>query len=152
MIEILEESLSDDIVKEIGKFTILWSNFENKYCLNNCNSATIKDFANGYLIDAKLLSNFSTVLKGRAYLYEESIPGYVRYNLVPAGARTPSKQDLEIIRKFIEQDYKLIVGAFLAIYRIRNNLLHGLKTLSELDNQIELFKSMNKVLENIRRK
>ena len=33
---------------------------------------------------------------------------------------------------------------------IRNNLLHGLKIISELNGQIELFKAINLVLENIK--
>ena len=60
------------------------------------------------------------------------------------------------MRDFINLDELVnsdwICGALLCIYRIRNNLLHGLKELSELNGQIGLFKSMNNVLENIRRK
>ena len=152
LIKILKENLSDDIVKEIGKFTILWAEFEKRYCNNDCNSVKIWDFANSYQVDEKLLRNLSICLKGRVDLYEESVNVYVRYNLVPSGARIPSEKDLGIIQNFIEKDSNLIVGAFLSIYRIRNNLLHGLKCLKELDNQIELFKAMNNVLENIKKK
>lgn len=47
------------------------------------------------------------------------------------------------------QGNKNLEGAFYAIFRIRNNMFHGLKGHAELDNQIELFESMCEVLEGI---
>lgn len=41
-------------------------------------------------------------------------------------------------------------GCLLVIYRIRNNLMHGLKMVEELNNQLKLFKAVNGVLESIR--
>ena len=43
-----------------------------------------------------------------------------------------------------------VCGCLLVIRRIRNNMMHGLKAVSELDKQIELFRSANEVLESIR--
>lgn len=40
-------------------------------------------------------------------------------------------------------------GCLLIIYRIRNNLLHGLKIITELNEQITLFREINKFLEKI---
>lgn len=38
----------------------------------------------------------------------------------------------------------------MSIYRIRCNMMHGLKIVKQLDNQYELFKAVNGVLESIR--
>lgn len=151
--EIDRETINNEIVLEIGKFTILWAEFEKKYCYNNCNSASIWDFSNRYYIERNILKDFAEKLKGRVDYHGVDEFIYVKYNLVPEGARTPSTPDLNTIQDFLNfNGENLVAGAFLVIYRIRNNLLHGLKVLSELNGQLELFKSMNKVLENIRRK
>ena len=151
--KILDEYFNDDIVKEIGKFTIIWAEFEKHYCNNNCNSTTIRDFANDYFVDDEILEDFSIKIQGRIENNCVSKEEYVGYILIPNNANKLNIDDIQEMYKFIgQQEGDNTLGAFLCIYRVRNNLLHGLKVLSELSKQIELFKSMNKVLENIRRK
>ena len=151
--EILNEDFNEDIVKEIGKFTILWAEYERQYCRNNCNSTTIRDFAKNYIVDDEILQDFSIKIQVRIENNCVSKEEYVGYILIPENANQPNKDDIQEMYKFIgQQGDENTLGAFLCIYRVRNNLLHGLKVLSELSRQIELFKSMNKVLENIRRK
>ena len=50
----------------------------------------------------------------------------------------------------IGNDDELVCGCLLIIHRIRNNMMHGLKVIKELNDQIELFRSANEVLESIR--
>lgn len=153
---ILGEELENKIVFEIGKFTILWEEFEKNYCSNNCNSKKILAFSLTISVDNKILKDFSKELHGRTEYFNEDIETYTNYNLIPQNAHRPKSKYIKIMRDFINLDELVnsdwICGALLCIYRIRNNLLHGLKELSELNGQIGLFKSMNKVLENIRRK
>ena len=40
-------------------------------------------------------------------------------------------------------------GCLLVIFRIRNNLMHGLKCIEQLNDQLELFKAVNGVLESL---
>jgi len=147
---IKDTELTDDIVLEIGKFTILWADFEYKYCQNDCNSESIWRFAKDHNIMSDELRDFSTTLKGR-FKEDGDVICYVNYNLIPEGSRKPTTADLKTIQDFIEyKGENLTAGAFLAIYRIRNNLLHGLKReISNLQDQKELFQSINKVLECI---
>ena len=153
---ILGEELENKIVLEIGKFTILWAEFENNYCSNNCDSNKIWKFSLTLSVDNKILKDFSKELHGRTEYFNEDIETYTNYNLIPQNAHRPKAKYIKIMRDFINLDELVnsywICGALLCIYRIRNNLLHGLKELSELNGQIGLFKSMNKVLENKRRK
>lgn len=153
---ILGEELENKIVFEIGKFTILWEEFEKNYCSNNCNSKKILAFSLTISVDNKILKDFSKELHGRTEYFNEDIETYTNYNLIPQNAHRPKSKYIKIMRDFINLDELVnsdwICGALLCIYRIRNNLLHGLKELSELNGQMGLFKSMNKVLENIRRK
>ena len=48
-----------------------------------------------------------------------------------------------------EQKY-IVLGCLMSIYRIRCNMMHGLKIVEQLDDQYELFKAVNGVLESIR--
>lgn len=150
---ILGKELDNKTVLEIGKFTILWAEFEKNYCNNECNSNAIWDFVSSYAVNEDLLRDLCNKLKGRIGYLGANENQYINYNLTPERARKPSQADLKTIEDFINfKGANLLSGAMLAIYRIRNNLLHGLKELSDLNEQIELFKSMNSVLENIRRK
>lgn len=156
MIKIQGANLSDEIVKEIGKFTILWAEFEKEYCNNNCNDSLLVANKDNFIVDEDIITKFNTNLHGRAEAFHEDIEIYINYNLIPNKAHRPRDEYIKIMRDFINLDKQVksdwICGALLCIHRIRNNLLHGLKILSELNCQVELFKSMNKVLENIRRK
>lgn len=150
---ILGKELENKTVLEIGKFTILWAEFEKNYCNNECNSNAIWDFASISTVNEDFLRDLCDKLKGRISYLGVNENQYINYNLTPERARKPSQADIKTIKDFINfKGENLLAGAMLAIYRIRNNLLHGLKELSELNGQIELFKSMNSVLENIRRK
>ena len=51
------------------------------------------------------------------------------------------KQDSEDLR----------CGCLLVIHRLRNNLMHGLKLIEELNEQLTLFQAANEVLESIER-
>ena len=149
MIKILNENFSEEIVNEIGKFTILWCNFEKEYCNTRCSSDKIRNISMIYSVDECLLRNLSKKLQLRVSDIED-ISSYVKFNLIPLEADQPTEDDRLEMKKFVE--YKgdnLLRGALLTIYRIRNNLLHGLKVISELNEQIELFKAMNLVLENL---
>ena len=153
LLEILGEELDNEIILEIGKFTILWAEFEKQYCNNNCKSNAIWNFASNFQVNEDILQDLCEKLKGRIDSLGLNEYEYVNYNLIPEGAIKPSLADLKTIKDFINfSGENLLAGALLSIYRIRNNLLHGLKELSELNGQVALFKSMNKVLENIRRK
>lgn len=141
----------DNVVTEIGKFTILWADFENNYDIcNDCNSNKIWRLADCYSVDIEILKEFSNCLQKRA---NGDLQQYLE-SLFPQNSNSVSLADKKTIFDFINfRGENLFVGAMLTIYRIRNNLLHGLKReIVNLIGQVALFESMNKVLENIRRK
>ena len=49
-----------------------------------------------------------------------------------------------------QKEEDLGCGCLLVIYRIRNNLMHGLKCIEQLNDQIKLFEAVNDVLETLR--
>lgn len=142
--------LQDPTVMEIGKFAILWNQFEHDWCNNNCNPAKIKEIANSIQMSTEKQTAFAKVLNRRREWFDQLEMDYVRESLHPENARGSSEKDMELMRDFLMQTgNELSCGCLLVIHRIRNNLMHGLKMIEELDGQIELFRAANAVLENI---
>ena len=148
--KIYGESLRDELVIEIGKFAILWNCFERFQCNNNCNPKEIKRIAPSLNVDNKKQARLAKVLNQRRAWFGQVISEYVETGLYPGNARQNQAEDRLLMEKFMEQsDDDLRVGCLLVIYRIRNNLMHGLKCIEQLNDQLELFKGVNGVLESI---
>jgi hypothetical protein len=148
-IKIKNHNLNQETVLEIGKFAILWSEFEKTQCNNNCSCEKIEEIARQYCA-SNAWQEFAKVLQSRIKNYGETVSNYVDSNLNPENAYAMNNACKEKVEQFINSEGKeSLVGGLSAIYRIRNNMLHGLKELRELDGQIELFKSMCKVLEEL---
>ena len=79
------------------------------------------------------------------------ITEYVQQSLSPTGARQPQEDDKRLMEEFLKQSGDdLTCGCLLTIYRIRNNLMHGLKQIEDLNTQLDLFKAVNEVLESVK--
>ena len=145
------QALKDETILEIGRFTILWNCFERDWCNNHCNPKTIKNKALSFKVDQETQAHLAAVLNQRSYLFGQLKMDYVESSLHPDRARSSSQEDMQAMYQFLEQNGSdVLYGCFLVIYRIRNNLMHGLKSLQELDGQIELFRAANDVLESLR--
>ncbi len=80
------------------------------------------------------------------------VSDYVQDGLFPEGARQSRDEDKTLMENFLKQDGdKLTCGCLLTIYRIRNNLMHGLKPIEDLNTQLELFEAVNEVLESVKK-
>ena len=145
--------LNDETVLEIGKFTILWNLFEKKYCNNNCSPRVLKRIAPKITIDSDAMKSLSVVLNARRIWLNMLIPEYTQLSLHPKNAKASSEEDIKCMEQFLKMEgEELVLGSLLIIHRIRNNMMHGLKTAKLLDDQIELFKAVNLVIENIEKK
>lgn len=143
-------NLQEETVLEVGKFAILWNWFERSWCNNSCNPAKIKRIATTIRVDTEKQAHLAEVLNNRRYLFNQLVTEYVDESLHPGNARASHDNDKVIMGQFIEQSGdELTRGCLLVLYRIRNNLMHGMKLLEELDGQIELFRAATAVLESI---
>lgn len=146
MVNIHNCSLQQDTVLSIGKFAILWNIFEREKCNNYCTVSKIE----------KLIFNTSDkwhqlaeVLKRRQEQFDLTEEQYITRKLRRQGLNS---ERIEKINKFLQSNgQEDIVGGLFAIYRIRNNMFHGLKDYQMLDGQKELFDAVNNVLESILR-
>lgn len=144
-------NLRVDTVNEIGKFAILWNLFEHDWCNNACNHSKIKEIVPEIHVDDGIQRELARVLNERRSWFSQLEMDYVKESLHPGNARKSLDEEMDIMHNFLTgEGNDLLCGCFLVIYRIRNNMMHGLKIAEELDGQIDLFKAVNKVLENIR--
>lgn len=147
MVIINGHNFKRNTVIEIGKFVILWNLFENNNCRNDCQPEILVEIGNGQET-SEAFQLFARALKNRAELFDVDDFEYVRNHLAMGRGLTP--QQRKLVFAFMNSGgMGSVAGGLLAFYRIRNNMFHGLKEWSDLDNQIELFLSMNKVLEEI---
>lgn len=142
--------LQEATVLEVGKFVILWNWFERYWCDNNCNPKKIKSIAKIIPVDTERQAHLAEVLNKRRHWFGQLEMDYVRDSLHPGNAKASSEEDMTVMRQFIEQSGdELTRGCLLVLHRIRNNLMHGMKLLEELDGQIELFRAATAVLESV---
>ena len=146
--------VSTETVLEIGKFATLWNWFENAKCKNHCTVGKVSSVAEGLRLDRGLLVNFSNVLGHRVELLAGgNATKYVIERLDSTDPRKRlSSRDVSAIEGFIDMsggEQDITRGALLAIYRIRNNMFHGMKGVWDLDNQIEIFRAANAILEEV---
>lgn len=143
-------SLKEETIFEIGKFAILWSQFEHICCNSNCTDENIKRVARKIDIDSYLQEQLASL-----FMFYDTSRGTIKL-LYPDGSKQPKSEDKYIpINCFLEQKGDIVTlneGCLLTIYRIRNNMMHGLKDIAYLDVQIELFRAANAILDDILKK
>ena len=144
------ENLNDELVVEIGKFSILWNCFERFYCHNSCNPRKITSVAFLINIDKDKQAELAKALNNRRSRFGQIIPDYVETGLHPGNARLSKEEDQRLMIEFMQQSGEdMRCGCLLVIHRIRNNLMHGLKCIEQLNDQLELFQAVNGVLESL---
>lgn len=149
MITVRGNKLNNETVNEICKFTVLMGLFEKNKCDYGRKIDLVKVATE---IETKKIPmhQLAEAIQGRVDLYENDIEVYVQYILEESEkvSREMSENKRKQIEAFISANgTNSIVGGLLAIYRIRNNLFHGIKEINNLNNQIELFRVINAVLE-----
>lgn len=146
MVNIHNCSLQQDTVLAIGKFAILWNIFESQKFENDC---TVNKIEKLKLNKSEQWHQLAEVLKRRQEQFALTEEQYITRKLRRQGLNS---ERIEKINKFLQSNgQEDIVGGLFAIYRIRNNMFHGLKDYQMLDGQKELFNAVNNVLESILR-
>ena len=147
---IKDHNLDDELIVEMGKFSMLWNCFERFQCDNNCHAEKIRSVCSRISIDKDKQAELARVLNERRSWLGQTISEYVETGLYPGNARQNRPEDRIAMEQFMKQEGDdLRQGCLLVIFRIRNNLMHGLKCIEQLNDQLELFKAVNGVLESV---
>lgn len=139
-------NLQEETMLTIGKFAVLWNIFEREKCKNYCTASKIEKLT---FTTSDKWQQLAEVLKQRQEQFDLTEGQYIARKLRQQGL---NPERIEKIKKFLQSNgQEEVVGGLFAIYRIRNNMFHGLKEWQMLDSQVELFNAVNKVLESILR-
>ena len=158
----------DDVVTEIGKFAILWNEFERKH--TTFGKIKIRDIESANLphLSPEDTRKIRDALKFQYEEYHaiertpEEIKRFLKAFLYTEHGRFIEK-DFTLIRKFYEDngtEDEITKGCLLTIHRYRDNLLHGIKTMHDdapsmntvawgLNGQLDIFIVLNSILESI---
>lgn len=144
MISINEKDFEKEIVIEIGKFAILWNIFEKEKCKNDCNIDKLAQLVKEKETD-QFWKSLAKVLKERLGARDCNVDDYINSHL--SQGRGMKKLEKIYVKEFIDTDgERNLVGGLIAIYRIRNNMFHGLKDWTCLGGQLKLFEGINEFL------
>ena len=141
-----------DKITNVLDFGLIWSLFEKKVCDEDANATKIENFTND--LCRRNIKNFDSNLQFFRKRYLDNGTTNYRFNelYIEKCRRNPSagneiKQRVESILKDQESEPTSVLWALLIIsYRIRNNLFHGVKNISDLCEQESLFCNVNRVL------
>lgn len=144
MVDIIGYDLREETILAIGKFAILWNIFEREKCENYCTASKIERLT---FITSDKWQQLAEVLKRRRESFNFEEEEYIDKKLRTRGL---NEARIEKIKRFLQSNgQEDVIGGLFAIYRIRNNMFHGLKEYQMLDTQKELFDAVNNVLESI---
>ncbi len=146
MVDIIGYDLREETVLAIGKFAILWNIFEREKCGNYCTASKIEKLT---FNTSDKWQQLAEVLRRRRESFNFEEEEYIDKKLRTRGL---NEARIEKIKRFLQSNgQEDVIGGLFAIYRIRNNMFHGLKDYQMLDTQKELFNAVNNVLESILR-
>lgn len=152
---IIGYDLSDEVVLEIGKFAILWNNFEKDLFNFKFRASDLQFVCHAITFNLDLLEEFRIHLNSQ-YLYYNDDELFIKYFLYTENSdRCPKLWEKEYICDFLHNsgtDVDKFCGCILVIHRYRNNLMHGMKNVAGLEQQLQVFKIINEFLESIKRK
>ncbi len=151
MILVKNIQISEDTLIEIGKFSVLWNMLEKKFFNYNLGIAQIKEKIKTISFDCESVRKLKDAINDRKLaLNVEKWKDYYDYHIEDENAHHLLEEYKSEIIDFIENNNNNTYGCLLFIYKIRNNLFHGLKDVYDLDNQVGLFRAINGVLEKIK--
>ena len=139
--------LSDNERNTIGDFVFLWSLFEAKVLNNNANARNITTSSRNWS-DHGLLSQ-QTLNAEQAYVRNRYCPdGHFSEHFRHLNFRRRDKEAL--VRRFLRQEcrhaWEDVAALLIVVYRLRNNLFHGLKWAYNIQDQRENFENANSAL------
>ena len=143
----LDRKLSGDEVENIRNFSLLWNLFEGLICNNY---ATVNAMENAVLNlqkrDKLEIDDYSNFLKYFANRYVEN--GETNHYFARLNFRHNDKRELvePVLKGDETAPEKVLLSLLIIIYRYRNNLFHGIKSIYDLPNQIENFRNANQLL------
>ena len=142
-----ERKLTGDDIENVRNFSILWNLFEGLVCNRNASIIALENAVSDMQNRNKLvIDDYNKFLKYFSNRYIEN--GETNHRFDRLNLRRGDKPELvEAVLKGNEiAPEKVLLAILIIVYRYRNNLFHGEKSIYDLPNQIDNFKNANQLL------
>lgn len=135
--------LKAETLDVVANFTVMWSFFECVLCKNRAGKKSFQIFIDRYkpeYIDKNTLNQFELYLKfyRERYIKKDNA---TEFNNKFNKLNFRNSEDKKLVEKVLIEEKNDIKEKLLAltliIYRLRNNLFHGLKHFIQLNEQVE---------------
>jgi hypothetical protein len=150
------DSIVEEDIPDVLNFCLMWNLFESKVC------ETLTDYSLTRFIDKidyfiKKLKNIEFLINGNqnnpfSYFEERYVTdGKVNYKFNSLHFKSSDRKPLvkSVLEKEEEDSCSILLALLIIIYRLRNNLFHGIKPIRELKEQNINFEVANRLLANI---
>lgn len=144
--EKLNVNLNNEDLDSIKDFSLIWNVFESKVCKKNFSPDRVQEGINS---KDYTLKNFSKELKyfQNRYITE----GHANHRFAFLYFRNKKSEQFckDVLLGNITELNEIILGLVLIVYRLRNNLFHGVKNMAVIDEQKDNFGMANQILSKI---
>lgn len=141
--------LHEDTLKALSNFTLMWSIFEKVACDSSASVTKFEALAEDLVMRTARFDALQEAMDFWIARYWTGSEFNDRFNGLNFRA-THHRKHVEAVLKGDVLDFKSKVNALmLIVYRLRNNLFHGIKEVEFLDDQMENLDMASRVLATI---
>jgi hypothetical protein len=139
-------NFTENDLKNIKDFSLLWIIFENLVCDRNCNINRIEENLNPIEFQIENFEDHLNYFKERYTADSNTNERFEYLRIVPNARKEFVKQ---VLLGNDNNTSNIILALAIIVYRYRNNLFHGEKNFMLLNEQEENFSIANQVLTSI---
>ncbi|GAK98214.1 hypothetical protein JCM19294_847 [Nonlabens tegetincola] len=139
-------NFTENDLKNIKDFSLLWNIFENLVCDRNCTINRIEESLNPIEFQIEDFENHLNYFKERYTSDNNTNERFEYLRIVPNARKEFVKQ---VLLGNDNNTSNKILALAIIVYRYRNNLFHGEKNFMLLNEQEENFSIANQVLTSI---
>jgi hypothetical protein len=140
-------SLNEQERGAIKDFTLLWSLYEGTILNNSANANAIIRTVRSLKNDGKLsMEPLRPAIKHFLDRYYDGID--LTHHFYHLHLRSNDHPDLveRVVRRQSSDDVEILSALLIMVFRLRNNLFHGIKWSYEIQGQLENFRNANNLL------
>ena len=129
--------LTPETQHSIADFTTMWNFFEGNLCRNEGNVTAFESVADRYRPSAEQHQKVCGCLAFWRYRYTDEEVILPRFDRLEFRARDRRPLVESVLLGKNDEPHDVLLATLIIIYRLRNNLFHGLKSLETLNDQVE---------------